>query len=81
MDIVDRLRGWAQAYRDGPKEMRFSSDPHGEFFPPDMEAAAAEITRLRKERDEARAALECIARMSAFNVGHDARAVAKAALP
>lgn len=41
------LRGWAKAYRDTP-EHRFPSDPHAEFFPVDMEAAADEIKRLRK---------------------------------
>jgi hypothetical protein len=41
------LRGWAKAYRDTP-EHRFPSDPHAEFFPVDLEAAADEIKRMRK---------------------------------
>lgn len=39
------LRGWAKAYRDSP-EHRFPSDPHAEFFPVDLEAAAARISEL-----------------------------------
>jgi hypothetical protein len=39
------LRGWAKAYRNTP-EHRFPSDPHAEFFPVDLEAAADEIERL-----------------------------------
>lgn len=59
------IRGWAKAYRDTP-EHRFPSDPHAEFFPVDLDAAADEIKRLTelaklqgqeiritRERDEA----------------------------
>lgn len=44
MDIVDRLRG---------KEITHSNTPYAEI----AKEAAAEIIRLRKERDEARAAM------------------------
>ena len=37
---AELLRAWATAYRDGPKELRFPSDPEAEFFPVDMERAA-----------------------------------------
>jgi hypothetical protein len=47
MDIVDRLRG---------KEITHSNTPYAEI----AKEAAAEITRLRKERDEARAALTSV---------------------
>lgn len=46
------LRGWAKAYRDGPAEYRFPSDPNAEFFPQDLEWCASEIDRLRREREE-----------------------------
>lgn len=46
------LRGWAKAYRDTP-EHRFPSDPHAEFFPVDLEAAADEIEHLRLEHRHA----------------------------
>lgn len=55
------IRSWARAYREGPPEHRFPSDPHAEFFPVDLEAAADAIDALRAELATARAALEKIA--------------------
>lgn len=46
MTDIDKLRAWAKAYRDGPAECRFPSDPNAAFFPVDMEHAADEIERL-----------------------------------
>jgi hypothetical protein len=43
----EHLRAWAKAYRDSPMH-RFPCDPHAEFFPVDLDVAAAEIERLRK---------------------------------
>lgn len=44
--MEETLKAWARAYRDSP-QYRFPCDPHAEFFPIDMENAAAEIERLR----------------------------------
>lgn len=53
----ETLKAWAKAYRDSP-EHRFPCDPHAEFFPADMEDAAAEIERLRDRAERAEAAME-----------------------
>ncbi len=40
---LDIVHGWAKAYREGPREARFPSDPDAEFFPRDMDAIAVKI--------------------------------------
>jgi hypothetical protein len=42
-DPIKTLRAWAMAYRNGPQCYRFPSDPNAEFFPRDMDYAAAKI--------------------------------------
>ena len=53
VECAHLLRAWAAAYRASP-EHRFPSDPHAEFFPVDLETAAAEIDRLRAEKEDFR---------------------------
>jgi hypothetical protein len=49
---AEMLRSWARAYRIGPKEYRFPSDPEAEFFPVDMEVAADELERLTEALED-----------------------------
>lgn len=52
------VQGWARAYREGPRDARFPSDPDAEFFPRDMDMVAGQliadeklIVALTSERD------------------------------
>jgi hypothetical protein len=63
----DLLRQWAKAYRNGPRELRFPSDPDAEFFPCDMEKVATAIDALTarvKELEEDFAKLSEMAKTS-----------------
>ncbi len=40
---LEIARGWATAYREGPRDARFPSDPDAEFFPRDMDLIVAKI--------------------------------------
>lgn len=57
-EMARRLEAWARAYRNGPAEYRFPSDPAGEFFPPDLDASAALIRQQAAEIEQLREALK-----------------------
>jgi hypothetical protein len=60
---LDIVQGWARAYREGPPEARFPSDPNAEFFPRDMDAVAAKIDSDAKVIAALRKALEPFAKI------------------
>lgn len=58
------LRSWAKAYRDGPAEHRFPSDPHAEFFPGDLDRAAFQMERQADEIEKLRKAVKPFAALA-----------------
>lgn len=55
------LQRWADAYREGPAEHRFPSDPDAEFFPVDMERGAQALAALREQNEKLKAERKIVA--------------------
>ncbi len=61
---LEIARGWATAYREGPRDARFPSDPDAEFFPRDMDLIVAKIEIDAKVIAALREALVPFAKMA-----------------
>ncbi len=68
---LDMVRGWAAAYRQGPRDARFPSDPDADFFPHDMDMVAAKIESDAKVIAVLRKALEFYADPAAWKTKYD----------